>query len=53
MSSQSIPAKQSSKHLVLHRETVRNLHAGTRIVDDAAPSDQKCSKQPGGCKTTK
>ena len=52
MSSQSIPAKQPRKQLVLHRETVRNLHAGVRIVDGAGPSDQKCSKRlPSACKT--
>lgn len=51
MSSKSVPARPSSKQLVLHRETVRNLHAGIRVADDAAPSDQKCSKSPGGCKT--
>lgn len=50
MSSQSIPSRPR-KHLFLHRETVRNLHAGTRVLDGMAPSDQACSKN--NCGTTK
>jgi hypothetical protein len=51
MSSQSLSARPQRKHLVLHRETVRNLHAEIRALDGFAPSDQNCSKT--NCNTTK